>query len=201
MNAILPGFLTGLSLIIAIGAQNAFVLRQGLTRKYIILVVLICALSDALLITLGTAGLGALIQAIPLLLEILRWLGVGYLTWFGISAVRKVLTKDSLHVSEDSSVSLKKTVLMTLGFTFLNPHVYLDTFILVGGLANQFSDSKWFFALGAVCASFIWFFSLGFTASKMALIMAKPLFWKLLDTFIAAVMFSLAINLAVGKLN
>lgn len=201
MNAILPGFLTGLSLIIAIGAQNAFVLRQGLTRKYIILVVLICALSDALLITLGTAGLGALIQAIPLLLEILRWLGVGYLTWFGISAVRKVLTKDSLHVSEDSSVSLKKTVLMTLGFTFLNPHVYLDTVILVGGLANQFSDSKWFFALGAVCASFIWFFSLGFTASKMAVIMAKPLFWKLLDTFIAAVMLSLAINLAVGKLN
>jgi L-lysine exporter family protein LysE/ArgO len=201
MNAILPGFLTGLSLIIAIGAQNAFVLRQGLTRKYIIPVVMICALSDALLITLGTAGLGALIQAIPLLLEILRWLGVGYLTWFGVSAVRKVLSKDSLHISEDSLVSLKKTVLMTLGFTFLNPHVYLDTVILVGGLANQFGDSKWFFALGAVCASFIWFFSLGLTASKMAVLMAKPLFWKILDAFIAAVMFSLAINLAVGKLN
>jgi len=201
MNAILPGFLTGLSLIIAIGAQNAFVLRQGLTRKYIIPVVMICALSDALLITLGTAGLGALIQAIPLLLEILRWLGVGYLTWFGVSAVLKVLAKDSLHISEDSLVSLKKTVLMTLGFTFLNPHVYLDTVILVGGLANQFGDSKWFFALGAVCASFIWFFSLGSTASKMAVLMAKPLFWKILDAFIAAVMFSLAINLAVGKLN
>jgi L-lysine exporter family protein LysE/ArgO len=201
MNAILPGFLTGLSLIIAIGAQNAFVLRQGLTRKYIIPVVLICSLSDALLITLGTAGLGALIQTLPLLLEILRWLGVGYLTWFGISAVRKVLAKDTLQVSDESSVSFKRTILMTLGFTYLNPHVYLDTVIFVGSLANQFGENKWSFALGAVCASFIWFFSLGFTASKMAVLMAKPMFWKILDIFIAAVMFSLAINLAVGKLN
>ena len=201
MNVILPGLLTGLSLIIAIGAQNAFVLRQGLTRKYIIPVVLICSLSDALLITLGTAGLGALIQTLPLLLEILRWLGVGYLTWFGISAVRKVLAKDTLQVSDESSVSFKRTILMTLGFTYLNPHVYLDTVIFVGSLANQFGENKWSFALGAVCASFIWFFSLGFTASKMAVLMAKPMFWKILDIFIAAVMFSLAINLAVGKLN
>ena len=201
MNAILPGFLTGLSLIIAIGAQNAFVLRKGLTRKYIIPVVLICSLSDALLITLGTAGLGALIQTLPLLLEILRWLGVGYLTWFGISAVRKVLAKDTLQVNDESSVSFKRTILMTLGFTFLNPHVYLDTVIFVGSLANQFGENKWSFALGAVFASFIWFFSLGFTASKMAVLMAKPMFWKILDIFIAAVMFSLAINLAVGKLS
>ena len=201
MNAILPGLLTGLSLIIAIGAQNAFVLRQGLTRKYIIPVLLICSFSDALLISLGTAGLGALIQAIPLLLEILRWLGVAYLTWFGISAVRKVLAKDSLHLTDESSVTLKQTVLMTLGFTFLNPHVYLDTVIFLGSIANQFGDNRWYFALGAMLASFIWFFSLGLTASKMAVVMAKPMFWKILDVFIAAVMFSLAINLAVGKLN
>jgi len=201
MNAILPGLLTGLSLIIAIGAQNAFVLRQGLTRKYIIPVVLICSFSDALLISLGTAGLGALIQAIPMLLEILRWLGVAYLTWFGISAVRKVLAKDSLHLTDESSVTLKQTVLMTLGFTFLNPHVYLDTVIFLGSIANQFGDNRWYFALGAMLASFIWFFSLGLTASKMAVVMAKPMFWKILDVFIAAVMFSLAINLAVGKLN
>jgi len=201
MNAILPGLLTGLSLIIAIGAQNAFVLRQGLTRKYIIPVVLICSFSDALLISLGTAGLGALIQAIPLLLEILRWLGVAYLTWFGISAVRKVLAKDSLHLTDESSVTLKQTVLMTLGFTFLNPHVYLDTVIFLGSIANQFGDNRWYFALGAMLASFIWFFSLGLSASKMAVVMAKPMFWKILDVFIAAVMFSLAINLAVGKLN
>ena len=201
MNAILPGFLTGFSLIVAIGAQNAFILRQGLTRQYVFLIVTICALSDALLIALGTFGLGALIQAIPNLLEIMRWLGVGYLTWFGATSVRKALKTNALTVADESQVSLKKTLLLTLGFTFLNPHVYLDTVILVGSVANHFGDNKWFFALGAVIASFTWFHSLGLAASKMAVLMAKPVFWKILDIFIAAVMFSLAINLAVGNLN
>lgn len=200
MNAIWPGLFTGLSLIVAIGAQNAFVLRQGLTRRHIFAVVFICSLSDALLITLGTAGLGALIQSAPLLLEILRWLGVAYLSWFGISAIRKVVGKDTLQVGEENALPLRQTVLLTLGFTFLNPHVYLDTVILVGGLANQFANERWYFALGAVAASFIWFFSLGFVAGKMAVLMARPAFWKILDVFIAAVMFSLAINLALGRL-
>ena len=201
MNAILPGFLTGFSLIVAIGAQNAFILRQGLTRQHVFLIVTICALSDALLIALGTFGLGALIQAIPNLLEIMRWLGVGYLTWFGATAVSKALKTNALTVADETQVSLKKTLLLTLGFTFLNPHVYLDTVILVGSVANHFGDNKWFFALGAVIASFTWFYSLGLAASKMAVLMAKPVFWKILDIFIAAVMFSLAINLAVGDLT
>lgn len=200
MNAIWPGLFTGLSLIVAIGAQNAFVLRQGLTRRHIFAVVFICSLSDALLITLGTAGLGALIQSAPLLLEILRWLGVAYLSWFGISAIRKVVGKDTLQVGEENALPLRQTVLLTLGFTFLNPHVYLDTVILVGSLANQFANERWYFALGAVAASFIWFFSLGFVAGKMAVLMSRPAFWKILDVFIAAVMFSLAINLALGRL-
>jgi L-lysine exporter family protein LysE/ArgO len=201
VNAILPGFLTGFSLIVAIGAQNAFILRQGLTRQYIFLIVTVCAFSDALLIALGTFGLGALIQAIPNLLEIMRWLGVAYLTWFGLSSARRAIKSNALTVAEDAHVSLKKTMLLTLGFTFLNPHVYLDTVILVGSLANHFGDNKWFFAIGAAIASFTWFFSLGFAASKLAVLMAKPVFWKILDIFIAAVMFSLAINLAVGKLG
>jgi L-lysine exporter family protein LysE/ArgO len=201
VNAILPGFLTGFSLIVAIGAQNAFILRQGLTRQYIFLIVTVCAFSDALLIALGTFGLGALIQAIPNLLEIMRWLGVAYLTWFGLSSARRAVKSNALTVAEDAQVSLKKTMLLTLGFTFLNPHVYLDTVILVGSLANHFGDNKWFFAIGAAIASFTWFFSLGFAASKLAVLMAKPVFWKILDIFIAAVMFSLAINLAVGKLG
>ncbi|NBR65220.1 MAG: amino acid transporter [Micrococcales bacterium] len=201
MNAILPGFLTGFSLIVAIGAQNAFILRQGLTRRYVFLIVTICALSDALLISLGTFGLGALIQAIPHLLDIIRWLGVAYLVWFGSTAVRKALMTNSLTVADETQVSLKKTLLLTLGFTFLNPHVYLDTVILVGGVANQFGENKWFFALGAIAASLTWFFSLGLAASKLAVVMAKPIFWKILDIFIAAVMFSLAINLAAGELN
>jgi L-lysine exporter family protein LysE/ArgO len=201
VNAILPGFLTGFSLIVAIGAQNAFILRQGLTRRYVFLIVTICALSDALLISLGTFGLGALIQAIPHLLDIIRWLGVAYLVWFGSTAVRKALMTNSLTVADETQVSLKKTLLLTLGFTFLNPHVYLDTVILVGGVANQFGENKWFFALGAIAASLTWFFSLGLAASKLAVVMAKPIFWKILDIFIAAVMFSLAINLAAGELN
>ena len=201
MNAILPGFLTGFSLIVAIGAQNAFILRQGLTRRYVFLIVTICALSDALLISLGTFGLGALIQAIPHLLDIIRWLGVAYLVWFGSTAVRKALMTNSLTVADETQVSLKKTLLLTLGFTFLNPHVYLDTVILVGGVANQFGENNWFFALGAIAASLTWFFSLGLAASKLAVVMAKPIFWKILDIFIAAVMFSLAINLAAGELN
>ena len=201
MNAILPGFLTGFSLIVAIGAQNAFILRQGLTRQYIFLIVTVCAFSDALLIALGTFGLGALIQAVPNLLEIMRWLGVAYLTWFGLSSARRAIKTNALTVAEDAHVSLKKTMLLTLGFTFLNPHVYLDTVILVGSLANHFGDNKWFFAIGAAIASFTWFFSLGFAASKLAVLMAKPVFWKILDIFIAAVMFSLAINLAVGRLG
>jgi L-lysine exporter family protein LysE/ArgO len=201
VNAILPGFLTGFSLIVAIGAQNAFILRQGLTRQYIFLIVTVCAFSDALLIALGTFGLGALIQAIPNLLEIMRWLGVAYLTWFGLSSARRAIKTNALTVAEDTHVSLKKTMLLTLGFTFLNPHVYLDTVVLVGSLANHFGDNKWFFAIGAAIASFTWFFSLGFAASKLAVLMAKPVFWKILDVFIAAVMFSLAINLAVGAMN
>jgi len=201
MQAVIAGFVTGLSLIIAIGAQNAFILRQGLTRRYVFLIVSICAVSDALLISLGTFGLGVLIQAIPHLLEVLRWLGVAYLVWFGSTAVRKALANNSLTVADENQVSLKKTLLLTLGFTFLNPHVYLDTVILVGGVANQFGDNKWFFALGAIIASLTWFFSLGLAASKLAVVMAKPIFWKILDIFIAAVMFSLAINLATGKLN
>jgi len=201
MQAVIAGFVTGLSLIIAIGAQNAFILRQGLTRRYVFLIVSICAVSDALLISLGTFGLGVLIQAIPHLLEVLRWLGVAYLVWFGSTAVKKALANNSLTVADENQVSLKKTLLLTLGFTFLNPHVYLDTVILVGGVANQFGDNKWFFALGAIIASLTWFFSLGLAASKLAVVMAKPIFWKILDIFIAAVMFSLAINLATGKLN
>jgi len=201
MNALIPGLLTGLSLIVAIGAQNAFVLRQGLLRKHVLLIVLICALSDALLITLGVLGLGGLIAALPWLLEVIRWVGVGFLVWYGSSSLRRFIKQDSLKAAESSVGSLKQAVVTTLALTFLNPHVYLDTVIFIGGIANQFGDQKWWFVLGAVTASFLWFFSLGFGASKASILVSKPLFWKILDVFIAAVMFSLAITLAVTKLS
>ena len=201
MQSIVAGFLTGLSLIVAIGAQNAFVLRQGLLRKHVLVIVVICALSDAFLITLGVLGLGSLISALPWLLEVIRWVGVAFLVWYGSSSLRRFVKQDSLKAAESSVGSLKQAVVTTLSLTFLNPHVYLDTVIFIGGIANSFGDQKWWFVLGAITASFLWFFSLGFGASKASVLVSKPVFWKILDVFIAAVMFSLAITLALAKLS
>ena len=195
--ALLPGFLTGLSLIIAIGAQNAFVIRQGLSRSHVLLVVLICAASDAILIFLGTGGLGTLIQGKPGLLEFIRWFGVLYLTWFGIKSIRSVLSSQSLEVGEGSLSSKKTAVLSVLGFTFLNPHVYLDTVILLGSIANQFEENRWFFALGASLGSILWFSAIGFGAKAASRFMSRPIFWKILDSIIAIVMFSVALFLAI----
>ena len=197
MQALITGFLTGLSLIVAIGAQNAFVLRQGLTRSNVFLVVLICSLSDALLIALGVLGLGTAIESLPALLEVVRWFGVGYLVWFGISSLRKAFRAESLSASDNSAKSIKQAVITTLSLTFLNPHVYLDTVIFVGGLSHQFDNQAFVFAIGAMTASFVWFFSLGFGATKLSQLMSKPIFWKILDSFIALVMFTIAISLAL----
>ena len=197
MIALVPGLLTGLSLIIAIGAQNAFVIRQGLSRSNVLLVVLICAASDALLIFLGTGGLGTLIQSKPDLLEFIRWFGVLYLTWFGAKAMRSVLSNQSLEVGEGTTSSKKAAILSVLGFTFLNPHVYLDTVILLGSIANQFEEDRWFFALGASIGSFLWFSAIGFGAKAASRFMSRPIFWKILDSIIAVVMFSVAIFLAL----
>jgi len=194
--AFLPGLLTGLSLIVAIGAQNAFVIRQGLTKKHVLLVVAICAISDALLILLGVAGLGALISGLPWLLEIIRWFGAAYLTWFGIRSIRSAFKTQTLDASGAQSSSAKTVVLSVLGFTFLNPHVYLDTVILLGSIGNQFEQDKWWFAFGGVVASILWFSSIGFGARAASKFMARPVFWKVLDLVIAAVMFGIAILLA-----
>ena len=138
MIAFLPGLLTGLSLIIAIGAQNAFVIRQGLTKQHVLLVVAICAVSDALAIVLGVSGLGAIIQGLPWLLEIIRWFGVAYLTWFGIKSLRSAFKTQSLDASGVQSGTATKVALTVLGVTWLNPHFYLDTVILLGSIGNQF---------------------------------------------------------------
>ncbi len=195
--ALVPGFLTGLSLIIAIGAQNAFVIRQGLSRSHVLLVVLVCAASDALLIFLGTGGLGTLIQSKPDLLEFIRWFGVLYLSWFGLKSLRSVFSSQSLEVEDGASSTMKTAIFSVLGFTFLNPHVYLDTVILLGSIANQFEDDRWFFALGASTGSFVWFAAIGFGAKAASRFMSRPIFWKILDSIIALVMFSVAIFLAL----
>jgi L-lysine exporter family protein LysE/ArgO len=201
LQTVLAGLLTGLSLIVAIGAQNAFVLRQGLLRKHVLVVVLICAASDAALIVLGVVGLGSLITALPWLLEVIRWVGVAFLVWYGSTSLRRFMKNESLKAAEAGSGNLKQTVLTALALTYLNPHVYLDTVIFIGSIANQFQEDKWMFVIGAVIASFTWFFSLGFGAKKASVLVSKPMFWKILDIFIAAVMFSLAITLAVADLS
>lgn len=201
MIALIPGLLTGLSLIIAIGAQNAYVIRQGLARDNVLLVVLFCALSDALLIVLGASGLGALIQAAPDLLELIRWFGVIYLSWFGIKSLRSAMKSQSLeigeNVSRDNRTSKRKVVATVFALTYLNPHVYLDTVIFLGSIANQFTEDKWFFVTGAALGSFLWFFTIGFGAKKASRFMSRPIFWKILDFIIAAVMFTVAIILAL----
>jgi len=199
--AFLPGFFAGLSLIVAIGAQNAFVIRQGLKRQHVLAVVAICALADAALIALGIAGLGAIIQGLPWLLEGVRWFGVAYLTWFGIKSIRSAFKNQTIDTSGDEAGSLKKAVLAVLGFTFLNPHVYLDTVILLGSISNQFADDRWIFGFGAMTASIVWFSAIGFGARAASRFMSKPIFWRVLDSLIAVVMFSIAFYLAFAKLN
>ena len=192
MFAFLPGFFTGLSLIIAIGAQNAFVIRQGLTKKHVLLVVAICALADAALIFLGIAGLGAVISGLPWLLEVIRWFGVAYLSWFGIKSLINATKNQSMDATGGQILSKGKVVAAVLGFTLLNPHVYLDTVILLGSIGNQFGADRWVFGAGAAVGSIIWFTGLGFGARSAARFMAKPVFWRVLDYVIAAVMFAVA---------
>jgi L-lysine exporter family protein LysE/ArgO len=201
MIAVIPGFLTGLSLIIAIGAQNAFVIRQGLTKKYVLLTVFICAISDALLIALGASGLGALIKSNENVLEFVRWFGVIYLLWFAFKSARFAFKKASLNSAGEASGDIKSVVLTVLALTLLNPHVYLDTVILLGSISNQFGSDKWFFVTGAIIASFLWFTSIGFGAKSASRFMSRPIFWKILDSLIAAIMLSIAAFLAFYNFN
>lgn len=200
MLAIPAGFLTGLSLIVAIGAQNAFVLRQGLRRQHVLAVVLICAFSDALLIVLGIAGLGAAINSLPILIEVFRFGGAAYLLWFAWGAMRRAWKPSSLQASEEQTDSVKQAVVTSLALTYLNPHVYIDTVLLLGSIANQFEE-RWLFGIGAASASFIWFFSLGFGASWLGKFVKNPMFWRVLDAFIAVVMISIAAMLLTFQFN
>jgi L-lysine exporter family protein LysE/ArgO len=199
--AFISGLLLGLSLIIAIGAQNAFVLRQGLTGRFVLPVALVSALLDATLIVLGVAGLGALLESVPFLLGLVRWLGAGYLVWFGITSLRRAQSDQSMSVSGSGSATLASVLLSTATFSLLNPHVYLDTVVFLGAFAAQFGDSRWWFALGACLASIVWFFSLAYGAKALSRYVKNPRFWKILDSTIAVVMFALAIALIVAPLG
>ena len=196
MFALLSGLLTGFSLIMAIGAQNAFLIRQGLTRKYSGMVIVMASVGDAILISLGTLGVGTLVTHLPVFLEVIRWVGVAYLTWFAIGALRKAFANEQLAVTLGESGSRKKVALTLLALTFFNPHVYIDTVLLLGSISSQFGDNRWWFAIGAITANTIWFTGTVLASRAAARLMSKPIFWRILDLSIAVVMIAIAIMLA-----
>ncbi|HEY5120156.1 MAG TPA: LysE/ArgO family amino acid transporter [Acidimicrobiales bacterium] len=188
-------------MIIAIGAQNAFVLRMGLSRTYVALIVSICALSDVALIALGIGGLGGVIRSVPVVLQVFRWVGVAYLTYFSVSSFRRAVHPGTLEPTESSPLSRRSVVRTTLALTFLNPHVYLDTVLLLGSIANQYGHLRWIFAIGASAASLLWFSSLGFGARLASRFMSRPTTWRVLDSVIGVVMVLIALKLATTRLS
>ncbi|GAB5460157.1 MAG: LysE/ArgO family amino acid transporter [Hoeflea alexandrii] len=194
----IAGLLLGGSLIIAIGAQNAFILRQGLLRQHVFILCLICALSDAALIGLGVAGLGAIIAGSGLLIALVTLGGAAFLAVYAFLALRRAISPSTLEAAKTGPGSLKAAVLTCLAFTFLNPHVYLDTVLLVGGLSGRYEGTaRLAFAIGAMAASFIWFFGLGYGARVLDPLFAKPSAWRVLDGLIALVMAALSVSLLV----
>ena len=199
--AFLEGFATSGALIVAIGAQNAFVLRQGIKREHVLAVVLVCAVSDALLITLGVAGLGTLVQRSPALLTVARYGGAAFLIAYGLLAARRALHGESMTANAaDAPLSLRAAIVTCLAFTYLNPHCWLDTVVLLGSIASQQPEAaRTAFGLGATAASFAWFFALGYGARALRGVFARPAAWKVLDALIALVMWGIAASLLLGN--
>lgn len=193
---LLAGFGSGLALIVAIGAQNAFVLRQGLRREHLPAVVSVCILSDAILILAGTAGIGRLTQAAPLVLDVIRWAGAAFLLTYAFLSLRRALNPAGLQAAGQGRGTLAAAVLTCLSLTWLNPHVYLDTVVLLGSLAAAHGpEDRWVFAAGAAAASTVWFSALGFGARLLAPVFARPRAWQILDAAIGVFMVLLAVSL------
>lgn len=191
------GFGTGLSLIVAIGAQNALVLRQGVRREAVLAVVAICALSDAVLITLGVAGVGAVVVAWPSALTVVSLLGGVFLIGYGLLAARRAFRPSALLAQDAPSGAKRGVVLACLAMTWLNPHVYLDTVFLLGSVAADRGPQRWTFGLGAVLASVCWFAALGFGARLLSGVLGRPSSWRVLDGLVAAMMIGLGTRLAL----
>ena len=199
LSAFLSGFILGFSLILAIGAQNSFVLRQGLMGRHVFTVALFCSLSDALLISIGVAGISIFLNNyIDLVSDWLFGISAIWLAGYGLLRLRDAVIGKSVLIAENSSVNgLVSTLSFLSVLTFANPHVYLDTVVLIGSVSQQFPDNtKLAYVLGASIASFVFFFSLAYGAKFLSPIMQRPIAWRLLDSFIAFVMFTLAIKMA-----
>jgi len=209
-TSLFAGLGLGFSLIIAIGAQNLFVLRQGLRREHVVVVAAICAVSDAALIALGVSGVGLVLHAVPWLIDVVRWAGAAFLVVYGLLAAKRAWrpSGQALDVAETdaaalatspvrTSTRLAPVVLTVLALTWLNPHVYLDTVFLLGTVANTHGDNRWWFALGAMIASVVWFFGLAIGARYLSRWLATPRAWRILDAVIAIVMIALGISLVL----
>lgn len=196
VHPLLTGFLLGTSLIVAIGAQNAFVLRQGLAREHVFVLVMICASADALLITAGVAGLGMIVAQSPMLITLVTIAGAIFLAAYALVAFHRATRPEAMRLSASSNRGLLAVVTTCLALTFLNPHVYLDTVLLLGSLSTQFEGSgRVAYGIGAVLSSFVWFAALGYGARLLQPFFARPAAWRVLDTLIGGVMALLSVSL------
>lgn len=203
LTALIAGLLSGAGLIVAIGAQNAFVLRQGLLQRHVALVVATCALGDIGLIVCGVAGIGAIVKAWPVVLDVFRFGGAAFLLCYGLLAAKRAWQgSGGLAPGADAAPGWRATLATCLAFTFLNPHVYLDTMVLLGSLSTRYPGAaRWAFALGACLASVAWFSALGFGARLLQPLFRQPLAWRILDALVAAFMFALCVLLLVKPLQ
>ena len=192
------GFGMGGGLIVAIGAQNAFVLSQAVRKNYILIIPLICITCDAVLIAVGVSGVGATVASNPGFSKVAAWGGAAFLFWYGARAFISAVQGGRLDADDAAAPTLKAAVLATLAVTLLNPHVYLDTVILMGSVSGQYSrDGRIFFGIGAVCASILWFFSLSFGGQLLAPLFRRPVTWRVLDGLVCAVMWTIALSLVM----
>jgi L-lysine exporter family protein LysE/ArgO len=199
LSALIAGFALGGSLIVAIGAQNAFVIRQGVLNSHVFWICLFCSISDAVLIWGGTYGLGVVLQSLPWLVPVMTFGGAAFLFWYAIKALRRALKPAALSGAGKTTTSLTIALATCAAFTWANPHVYLDTVILVGSIANaRPAGEQAPFAAGATLASFVWFFAIGYGAKALRGPLSRPIVWRAIDGIIAIVMFWLAVKLVVG---
>lgn len=199
-NAFFSGFSLGLSLILAIGAQNAFVLKQGIKKQHVFLVCTICALSDAVLIFVGVSGFGYVVERYQVIKTAALWGGFVFLSIYGLRSLYSAFSASHTLTSGDEEArGAAKTALLTLAFTWLNPHVYLDTALLLGSVSTKFGERAGLFGAGAMCASFAFFFSLGYGARFLAPLFKKPAAWKILEFFVGITMITLGAMLVIGE--